>query len=138
MISGSALAKRNGVPDWFWEFISQAKLENMPAQLKEGYKKFAGDTNGNQVMHDRNAKRMVTFEDIPDEQIKTITVLTSINIKDKYVITPGHATELHRQIANSEPAIISGGQGAYIQKVTTAKADFTENELAFLMIKIVF
>ena len=31
MILGSALAKRNGAPDWFWGFMAQAKLENMPS-----------------------------------------------------------------------------------------------------------
>src|SRR5690606_4849626 len=64
IILGSALAKRNGVPDGFWGFMEQARLENMPEQLKAGYKKVAADTNGLQVMHDRDAKRMVNFRDI--------------------------------------------------------------------------
>jgi predicted glycosyltransferase involved in capsule biosynthesis len=53
--------------------MENAKLENMPQQLKEGYKKVASDTNGLQIMHDRDAKRMVNFKDIPDEQLKSIT-----------------------------------------------------------------
>jgi pimeloyl-ACP methyl ester carboxylesterase len=114
MILGSALAKRNGVPDWFWGFMGNAKLENMPELLKVGYKKVAADTNGLQVMHDRDAKRMVNFKDIPDEQIKPIKAPTLIIIGDKDVITLEHAIELHRQIANSELAIIPGGHGQYI------------------------
>lgn len=135
MILGSALAKRNGVPDWFWGFMSNAKLENMPAQLKDGYKKVAADTNGLQVMHDRDAKRMVNFKDIPDEQIKAITVPTLIIIADKDVITPEHALELHRQIANSELAIIPGGHGQYIGEVTTITPDFKESDLVVPMIE---
>lgn len=38
---GSALAKRNGVPDGFWDFMQQAKLENMPEELKTAYKEVA-------------------------------------------------------------------------------------------------
>jgi pimeloyl-ACP methyl ester carboxylesterase len=129
MILGSALAKRNGVPDWFWGFMAQANLEDMPAQLKDGYRKVASDTNGLQVMHDRDAKRMVNFNDIPDEQIKTITVPTLIIIGDKDVITPEHALELHRQIANSELAIIPGGHGQYIGEITTLSPDFKETDL---------
>lgn len=129
MILGSALAKRNGVPDWFWGFMAQANLEDMPAQLKDGYRKVASDTNGLQVMHDRDAKRMVNFKDIPDEQIKTITVPTLIIIGDKDVITPEHALELHRQIANSELAIIPGGHGQYIGEITTLSPDFKETDL---------
>lgn len=135
IILGSALAKRNGVPDWFWGFMSQAKLENMPEQLKEGYKKVAADANGLQVMHDRDAKRMVNFKDIPDEQIKSITTPTLIIIGDKDIITPEHAIELHRQIINSELAIIPGGHGEYIGEITTISPDFKESELAVPMIE---
>lgn len=135
MILGSALAKRNGVPYWFWDFMSQAKLENMPAQLKEGYIKVAADPNGLQIMHDRDAKRMVNFKDIPDEQIKAITVPTLIIIGDKDVITPEHALELHSQIANSEIAIIPGGHGAYIGEITTITSDFKESDLVVPLIE---
>ncbi|MDF2438870.1 MAG: Non-heme chloroperoxidase [Bacteroidota bacterium] len=135
MILGSALAKRNGVPDWFWGFMENAKLENMPELLKVGYKKVAIDTNGLQVMHDRDAKRMVNFKDIPDEQINSIKAPTLIIIGDKDVITPEHAIELHRHIANSELAIIPGGHGQYIGEITTVTADFKESDLVVPMIE---
>lgn len=129
IILGSALAKRNGVPEWFWGFMEQARLENMPEQLKTGYKQVAADTNGLQIMHDRDAKRMVNFKDIPDEQIKSIKAPTLIIIADKDIITYEHAIEMHRQIANSELAIIPGGHGEYIGEITTIKPDFKENDL---------
>ena len=135
IILGSALAKRNGVPDWFWGFMANAKLENMPELLKAGYKKIAADTNGLQLMHDRDAKRMVHFKDIPDDQIKAIKAPALIIIGDKDIITPEHAIELHRQIANSELAIIPGGHGQYIGEVTTIGPDFKESELIVPMIE---
>lgn len=135
IVLGSALAKRNGVPEWFWGFMQQAKLENMPAQLKEGYNKVSSNPEGLQIMHDRDAKRMVNFKDIPDEQIKSIKVPTLIIIGDKDVITPEHAIELHRQITNSELAIIPGGHGQYIGEITTITADFKETDLVVPMIE---
>ena len=33
IIVASALTKRDGVPEWFWDFMKQANLENMPEQL---------------------------------------------------------------------------------------------------------
>lgn len=86
-------------------------------------------------MHDRDAKRMVNFKDIPDEQIKAITVPTLIIIGDKDVITPEHAIELHRQIANSELAIIPGGHGQYIGEITTITPDFKESDLIVPMLE---
>jgi len=135
IVLGSALAKRNGVPEWFWGFMQQAKLENMPEQLKTAYKQVAPDTSGLQVMHDRDAKRMVNFEDIPDEQIKSIKVPTLIIIADKDVITPEHAIELHRQIANSELAIIPGGHGEYIGEITTIKPETKDSEFVVPLIE---
>lgn len=135
IVLGSALAKRNGVPDWFWGFMEQAKLENMPEQLKMAYKQVVPDTSSLQVMHDRDVKRMVNFKDIPDGQIKSIKAPTLIIIGDKDVITPEHAIELHRQIANAELAIIPGGHGEYIGEITTIKPDFKESELVVPMIE---
>lgn len=135
IVLGSALAKRNGVPEWFWGFMEQAKLENMPEQLKKAFKQVAPDTSGLQVMHDRDAKRMVNFKDIPDNQIKSIKAPTLIIIGDKDIITPEHAIELHRQIENSELSIIPGGHGEYIGEITTIKPDFKESELVVPMIE---
>lgn len=135
MILCSALAKRNGVPDWFWGFMSQAKLENMPNQLKEAYRKVAANADDLQVMHDKDVKRMVNFKDIPDEQIKAIKSPNLIIIGDKDVITPEHATELHKLLANSELAIIPGGHGEYIGEITTLKANFKEGNLALPLIE---
>lgn len=135
IILGSTLAKRNGVPGWFWDFMKQAKLENMPEQLKTAYKQVASDTSGLQVMHDRDAKRMVNFKDIPDEQIKSIKAPALIIIGDKDVITPEHAIELHRQIANSELAIIPGGHGEYIGEITTITSSTKESDFAVPVIE---
>lgn len=135
IILGSALCKRNGVPVQFWGFMKQARLDNMPEQLKEAYKQVASDANGLQVMHDRDVKRMVNFKDIPNEQIRSIKASTLIIIGDKDVITPEHAIEMHRLIANSQLAIIPGGHGEYIGEVTTLKPNYKESVFVVPMIE---
>lgn len=136
IILGSALAKRNGVPERFWDFMEQASLDNMPQQLKEAYIKVASNPGDLQVMHNKDAKRMLEFADIPDERIKAIQAPTLIIIGDKDVITPEHAIELNKLITNSELAIIPGGHGEYIGEVTTLKPDFKESDLvAFPLIE---
>lgn len=136
MVLGSALAKRNGVPDWFWDFMLNASLDNMPAQLKEGYLKVASDPKGLQVMHDRDAKRMVHFKDISEALIRSIKVPTLIINGDKDVILPEHALELHRMIEGSELAIIPGGHGAYIGEITTLASDHSANGMAVSVIEV--
>lgn len=131
----SALAKRNGVPDGFWDFMSSATLDNMPELLKEGYIKVAANPDGLQIMHDRDAKRMINFKDIPDELIQSIQAQTLIIIGDKDIITPEHAIVMHRQIVNSELAIIPGGHGQCIGEITTITPDFKESDLVVPMIE---
>lgn len=135
IILGSALSKRNGVPEQFWAFMKNAQLENMPEQLKEAYNKVSPDPNGLQIMHDRDAKRMVNFKDIPDEKIKNIKAPALLIIGDKDVITPEHAIEMNRLIPNSRLAIIPGGHGEYIGEVTTLTPDFKESDLVVPMIE---
>lgn len=128
IIAASALSKRNGVPSQFWDFMKQATLENMPEQLKKAYLEVAADPTGLQIMHDRDAKRMVDFKDIPDEQIASIKAPTLIIIGDKDLIIPEHAIEMQRLIANSELAIIPGGHGDYIGEVVTLTPDTKESD----------
>lgn len=135
IVLGSALAKRSGVPDWFWGFMEQASLKDMPPQLQEAYLKVSPSQEGLQIMHDRDAQRMIHFKDIPDEQITSIEVPVLVLIADKDVITPEHALELHRQIQNSELAIIPGVHGEYMGEITAIGPHFKESELVVPMIE---
>jgi pimeloyl-ACP methyl ester carboxylesterase len=135
IILGSALCKRNGVPAQFWDFMKQARLANMPEQLKEAYIQVAPNPDGLQIMHDKDAKRMVNFRDIPDEQIKSIKAPALIIIGDQDIIKPEHAIEMHRQIANSELAIIPGVHGEYIGEITTLKFNSKEADFVIPMIE---
>jgi pimeloyl-ACP methyl ester carboxylesterase len=135
MVLGSALCKRNGVPVQFWDFMKQATLANMPEQLKEAYLQVAPDPKGLQIMHDKDAKRMLNFTDIPDQQIESIKAPALIIIGDKDVITPEHAVEMHRQMTNSELAIIPGVHGEYIGEVTTLKLGSKEEDFVIPMIE---
>jgi pimeloyl-ACP methyl ester carboxylesterase len=107
----------------------------MLEHLKTAYKQVAADPNGLQVMHDRDVKRMQNFIDIPDEKIKSVAAPALIIIGDRDVITPEHAIELHRQIANSQLAILPGGHGEYIGEITTIQPGLQENFLAVPMIE---
>ncbi|PTT02721.1 alpha/beta hydrolase [Pedobacter sp. HMWF019] len=135
MILGSALCKRNGVPVQFWDFMKGAKLANMPEPLKEAYLQVTPDPKGLQNMHDKDAKRMVNFTDIPDKQIESIKAPALIIIGDKDIITPEHAIEMHRQMTNSELAIIPGIHGEYIGEITTLKLASKEEDFVIPMIE---
>jgi len=134
IIAGSALCKRNGAPDEFWDFMKQARLEHMPQQYKDAYASIAPDPGRLRIMHDKCARRMQTFTDIPDEQLTSIKAPTLIITGDRDVMTPEHAVAMHRLITNSKLAIIPGGHGDYIGEITTLKPGSGESDFAVPMI----
>lgn len=129
IILASALAKRSGVPAFFWDFMEQAKLENMPPQLKEAFLAVNPDPKALEIMHDKDARRMREFRDIPDDRLRSIKVPVLIVNGDRDIITPEHALELHRLLANSSLAIIPGQHGEYLGEITTLDENYSDEYL---------
>jgi pimeloyl-ACP methyl ester carboxylesterase len=121
LIPVSPLTKRSGAPAGFWEFMKGATLEQMPQGLKDEYIKVAPDPKQLQVMHDKDAHRMVDFKDIPDELLKSIKAPTLLIMADQDVASPEHAVEMHRLIAGSRLMIVPGKHGECIGEVITLK-----------------
>lgn len=135
MVLGSPLTKRSGVPDQFWGFMEQASLASMPQQLQDAYLAVSPNPDSLRVMHDKDARRMVNFTDIPDEQIAALPFPALIINGDKDVITPEHVIELHRLLKNSELLIVPGAHGEYIGEITTVTPDSKESELVVPLIE---
>ena len=121
IVAASPLAKRNGAPDWFWQVMSKAKLQNMPAQLRTAYLEVNPDSAGLQNMHDKDAERMINFTDIPDEQLEGIQSPVFIIIADNDVILEEHGKELVNLIPDSKLLIVPGMHGSYIGEITSFK-----------------
>lgn len=134
IIAASALCKRNGAPDEFWDFMMRARLEDMPRPYKDAYASIAPDPGRLRIMHDKCARRMQTFTDIPDEQLQAIKAPVLIIAGDRDVMTPEHAVAMHRLITHSNLAIIPGGHGDYIGEITTLKPGTGESDFAVPMI----
>ncbi|GAO43586.1 alpha/beta fold hydrolase [Flavihumibacter petaseus] len=123
IITIAALAQRSGMPEAFWDFMKNASLEFMPVQLQEAYKAVAPDPEKLIVMHDKDARRMVHFTDIPEEQLKAISKPVMIIIGDRDVILPEHAVALHRMISGARLVILPGAHGECIGEITTIPAE---------------
>jgi pimeloyl-ACP methyl ester carboxylesterase len=119
IIVASTMSKKSGAPSWFWEMMSKATFEQMPAQLKEEYLKVNPDSAGLMKMYHRDVARMQSFTDINDEDLKNIQASALIICGDKDVVTPEHAVEMSKLIPNAQLAIIPGGHGDYIGEITT-------------------
>lgn len=117
LVLASALYRRDGMPAGFFEGMQHATLEHMPTPLKEAYRKVNADPQGLQKMFNRDANRMIHFQDISDNLIKAIQAPTLVINGDTDVVRAEHALLLSRTLPHAELAILPGGHGDYIGEI---------------------
>jgi len=108
LIVASAMVKRDGLPPGFWDGMRHATLANMPAELRENYKRLSPHPEQLQTFHDKCAQRMLAFKDWPDEVVKAINAPVLLIIGDRDIILPEHAVEMLRLLPNAQLAVIPG------------------------------
>ncbi len=129
LVLGSVLTKRSGAPTDFWHFMEQVSVDQVPPALRKAYLEIVPDPERFRIMHDRDAKRMVHFRDIPDELIRQVKAPTLLINGDRDLISNEHVLALHQLIAGSRLAILPGTHGEYIGEVTTLPQDSGEPNL---------
>jgi pimeloyl-ACP methyl ester carboxylesterase len=109
LIIASAMTKRSGMVDGFWDGFKNASLANMPTELKEEYTRVSPHPEKLQSFHDKSVARMENFKDWKDADVQTIKAPTMILIGDADVIKPEHAVEMYRLLLPiSQLAILPG------------------------------
>ena len=108
LVLASALSRREGAYSWLWEAMAKARLENMPKELQEAYLEVAPHPENLRMFHDKAARRMRDFEDIPAEAIRGITAPALVIVGDADVIRPEHAVEMFRALPHAQLAVLPG------------------------------
>ncbi|MBT1688724.1 alpha/beta fold hydrolase [Dawidia soli] len=134
LVLASALYRRDGMPAGFFEGMQHATLEHMPAPLKEAYRKVNSDPQGLQKMFDRDARRMIHFQDIGDDLIKAIQAPALVINGDTDVVRAEHALLLSRTLPHAELAILPGGHGDYIGEVCAPDKNSKMPDFVVMMI----
>jgi len=114
----SALFARDGADPWFWEAMEHATLETMPEELKEAYLAVAPHPENLRLFHDKAARRMRDFQDVPKEAIRGVTAPALVVAGDADVIRPEHAVETFRLLPNAQLAILPATDHMAITKRT--------------------
>jgi pimeloyl-ACP methyl ester carboxylesterase len=117
LILASVFYKRDGMYPWFWEGMKQARLENMPKVYQNEYLSITHSQAGLQNMHDKDAKRMQTFKDWKEEDIRSIQSPSLIVVGDQDVVRPEHAVEKYRLLPHGRLSIFPSSHGSYMGEV---------------------
>jgi len=123
LIFASSITKREGARPQLWEFMKQADFSNMPQPLKDAFLRVNPDLQKLKTMHDKDAARMRTFEDVPEDAVRSVRAPTLIVLGDQDVVKPEHAVEMTRLISGARLLVLPGGHGDYLgEAVMTRKA----------------
>jgi pimeloyl-ACP methyl ester carboxylesterase len=119
LIIASSNYRRDGMQEGFWDFMEKGTYADMPQPYKDAYLKINPSQEGVHAMHDRDAKRMLAFKDIPDESIKAIQAPTLVVAGDRDVVRVEHALALSRLLPQARLAILPGTHGEYLGEIMT-------------------
>jgi pimeloyl-ACP methyl ester carboxylesterase len=108
LVAISALFGRDGTDPQFWEWMKNARLENMPAELQYAYLAVAPHPENLRLFHDKAARRVRDFQDIPLEKIRAIAAPALVICGDADVVRPEHAVALTRLLPHAQLAILPG------------------------------
>ncbi len=114
LVYASSFTKRDGAQAGFWSFMQQADFSNMPQPLKDAFLRVTPDLRRLETMHDKDAARMRNFVDVPDDLVRAVRAPTLILQGDQDIVTPEHALELARRMADARLLIVPGGHGDYL------------------------
>ena len=121
LVVASSNYRRDGMQEGFWDFMEKGTFADMPQPYKDAYLKINPSQEGVHAMHDRDAKRMLAFKDIPDESIKEIKAPTLVVDGDRDVVRVEHAVQLSRLLPHARLAILPGTHGEYLGEIMTPK-----------------
>ena len=114
LVFASSMTKHSGAVPEFWEFMARANFSNMPQPLKDAFLRVNPDPRKLETMHDKDAERMRSFQDLPDEMLRSVRAKTLVIAGDRDIPTAEHAVELTRLIPVARLLILPGGHGDYI------------------------
>jgi pimeloyl-ACP methyl ester carboxylesterase len=122
LVIASANYKRNGMPPQFWEFMQKGTFADMPQPYKDAYLRITPSEEGLHAMYDRDSELMLSFEDIPDEAIRSIQAPALVMVGDSDVVQPEHALALSRLLPHARLCVLPGGHGEYLGEIAFPRA----------------
>ena len=123
LVFASSFTKRDGAVPEFWGFMKDADFSTMPQPLKDAFLRVNPDTAGLRRMHDKDARRMQTFEDVPDDRIRAVRVPTLVVLGDRDIVRLEHAVALTRLLPDARLLVLPGGHGDYLGEAVMTRRE---------------
>ena len=123
LVFASSFTKRDGAVPEFWGFMKDADFSSMPQPLKDAFLRVNPDTAQLRRMHDKDARRMQAFEDIPDDRIRAVRAPTLVVLGDRDIVRAEHAVALTRLLPDARLLVLPGGHGDYLGEAVMTRRE---------------
>jgi pimeloyl-ACP methyl ester carboxylesterase len=90
LVFASSFTKRDGARPELWSFLGKADFSTMPQPLKDEFLRVNPDPAKLRAMHDKDLARMRSFEDVPDDALRSLRAPTLVLLGDRE--SPGSNT----------------------------------------------
>ena len=135
LVFASSITKRDGAQPQLWKLIEQADFSNMPQPLKDAFLRVNPDVQKLKTMHDKDAARMRSFKDVPDDAVRSVRAPTLIVLGDRDIVKLEHAVELTRLIPGARLLVLPGGHGDYLGEAVVTQEGSRYPELTARLIE---
>lgn len=108
LVIESAMFSREGSDPAFWESFKHAKLDQMPAELRQAYLAVAPRPQDLPTFFDKSVQRMLDFKGWSPDEIRSIQAPTLVMIGDHDIVRPEHAVEMFRLLPRAQLAVLPG------------------------------
>lgn len=102
----SSMSRNDGLVAGFHDSLKGATPDNMPAELREAYRKSSPHPEAPPQFVTKCVTRMLEFQDWPDSMLRGIAAPTLVLIGDADVVRPEHAVEMFRLLPAGQLAIL--------------------------------
>ena len=130
LVFASSFTRRDGARPELWEFMRQADFSNMPQPLKDAFLRVNPDAAQLRTMHDKDAERMRSFADVPDDLVRGVRAPVLVVLGDRDIVTPEHALELTRLLPDARLLVVPGGHGDWLGEAVMAQGESRQPALA--------
>ena len=130
LVFASSFTRRDGARPELWEFMRQADFSNMPQPLKDAFLRVNPDPAQLRTMHDKDAERMRSFADVPDDLVRGVRAPVLVVLGDRDIVTPEHALELTRLLPDARLLVVPGGHGDWLGEAVMAPGESRQPALA--------
>jgi len=108
LILESMMYSRDGADPRFWQSFDHAKLEDMPAELKQAYLATAPHPEQLPVFFEKSVQRMRNFKGWTREQIQSVKQPVLLLLGDRDIVRVEHAAEMQKLLPDARLAVLPG------------------------------